>query len=165
MKYDAHASALDDAYGMLAELRRELSDTREDKNDRGELLDLFATCKDSQRAWILLEDYFNKLKLSRKDFPGDDWWKDVVAVKGKKRLEALSIVFLRTGRQMPSELSEHANLKRFNEIEEPKEKGRCSLNWRTGCSRLRRITSMPRARPFAPWPRRCLSVPAATCIG
>ena len=34
MKYDAHASALDDAYGMLAELRRELSDTREDKNDR-----------------------------------------------------------------------------------------------------------------------------------
>ena len=105
MKYDAHASALDDAYGMLAELRRELSDTREDKNDRGELLDLFATCKDSQRAWILLEDYFNKLKLSRKDFPGDDWWKDVVAVKGKKRLEALSIVFLRTGRQMPSELS------------------------------------------------------------
>ena len=29
MKYDAHASALDDAYGMLAELRRELSDTRE----------------------------------------------------------------------------------------------------------------------------------------
>ena len=117
MKYDAHASALDDAYGMLAELRRELSDTREDKNDRGELLDLFATCKDSQRAWILLEDYFNKLKLSRKDFPGDDWWKDVVAVKGKKRLEALSIVFLRTGRQMPSELSEHANLKRFNEIE------------------------------------------------
>ena len=55
MKYDAHASALDDAYGMLAELRRELSDTREDKNDREELLDLFATCKDSQRAWILLE--------------------------------------------------------------------------------------------------------------
>ena len=117
MKYDAHATALDDAYGMLAELRRELSDTREDKNDREELLDLFATCKDSQRAWILLEDYFNKLKLSRKDFPGDDWWEDVVAVKGKKRLEALSNVFLRTGRQMPSELSEHANLKRFKEIE------------------------------------------------
>ena len=81
MKYDAHASALDDAYGMLAELRRELSDTCEDKNDRGELL-IFATCKDSQRAWILLEDYFNKLKLSRKDFPRrlvEGW----VAVMGK----------------------------------------------------------------------------------
>ena len=117
MKYDAHASALDDAYGMLAELRRELSDTREDKNEREDLLDMFATCKDPQRAWILLEDYFNKLKLSRKDFPGDDWWEDVVAVKGKKRLEALSIVFLRTGRQMPAELAGHANLKRFNEIE------------------------------------------------
>ena len=117
MKYDANASALDDAYGMLAELRRELSDTREDKDERGDLLQLFATCKDSQRAWLLLEDYFNKLKLSRKDFPGDDWWEDVAAVKGKKRLEALSIVFLRTGRQMPAELAEFANLKRFKEIE------------------------------------------------
>ena len=68
MKYDANASALDDAYGMLAELRRELSDSREDKNERGDLLQMFASCKDSQRAWILLEDYFNKLKLSRKDF-------------------------------------------------------------------------------------------------
>ena len=117
IKYDANASALDDAYGMLAELRRELSDTREDKDERGDLLQLFATCKDSQRAWLLLEDYFNKLKLSRKDFPGDEWWEDVAAVKGKKRLEALSIVFLRTGRQMPAELAEFANLKRFNEIE------------------------------------------------
>ena len=117
MKYDATASALDDAYGMLAELRRELSDTREDKDERGDLLQMFASCKDSQRAWLLLEDYFNKLKLSRKDFPGDEWWDDVAAVKGKKRLEALSVVFLRTGRQMPAELSEYANLKRFNELE------------------------------------------------
>ena len=117
MKYDATASALDDAYGMLAELRRELSDSREDKDERGDILQMFASCKDSQRAWILLEDYFNKLKLSRKDFPGDDWWEDVAAVTGKKRLEALSIVFLRTGRQMPAELSEYANLKRFKELE------------------------------------------------
>ncbi len=117
IKYDANASALDDAYGMLAELRRGLSDTREAKDERGDLLQLFASCKDSQRAWLLLEDYFNKLKLSRKDFPGDEWWEDVAAVKGKKRLEALSIVFLRTGRQMPAELAEFANLKRFNEIE------------------------------------------------
>ena len=117
LKYDANASALDDAYGMLAELRRDLSDTKEDKDEREDLLKMFAGCKDSQRAWILLEDYFNKLKLSRKDFPGDEWWENVAAVKGKKRLEALSIVFLRTGRQMPAELAEFANLKRFNEIE------------------------------------------------
>ena len=128
------------------------------------LLDLFATCKDSQRAWILLEDYFNKLKLSRKDFPGDDWWKDVVAVKGKKRLEALSIVF-RERRQMPSELSEHANLKRFNEIEKAERERAVFTELENWMFPPRRITSMPRARPFAPWPRRCLSVPAATCIG
>jgi len=118
IKYDANASALDDAYGMLAELRRELSDTREDKDERGDLLQMFASCKDSQRAWLILEDYFNKLKLSRKDFPGDEWWENVAAAKGKKRLEALSIVFLRAGRQMPAELAEFANLKRFNEIEQ-----------------------------------------------
>jgi SNF2 family DNA or RNA helicase len=118
MKYDAHATALEDAYGMLADLRRELSDTREDVGEREDLLHIFSTCKDEQRSWLLLEDYFTKLKLSRKDFPGDEWWEDVAKVKGKKRLEALAVVFLRTGRQMPAELSRHANLKRFNEIEE-----------------------------------------------
>ena len=118
MKYDAHATALEDAYGMLAELRRELSDTREDVDEREDLLNMFASCKDEQRAWLLLEDYFSKLKLSRKDFPGDEWWDDVAKAKGKKRLEALSVVFLRTGRQMPAELSQYANIERFNEIKE-----------------------------------------------
>ena len=79
MKYDAHASALDDAYGMLAELRRELSDTREDKNDREELLDLFATCKDSQRAWILLRitstNSSSAAKISLETIGGRMWWR------------------------------------------------------------------------------------------
>ena len=86
MKYDAHATALEDAYGMLADLRRELSDSREDVDEREDILELFAKCKDEQRAWLLLEDYFSKLKLSRKDFPGDDWWDAVAKAKGKKRL-------------------------------------------------------------------------------
>jgi hypothetical protein len=110
MKYDANATALEDAYGMLADLRRELSGTREDADERTDILKLFAACKDEQRAWLLLEDYFNKLKLSRKDFPGDEWWDAVAKAKGKKRLEALAVVFLRAGRQMPAELGEHANI-------------------------------------------------------
>ena len=118
MKYDAHATALEDAYGMLADLRRELSDSREDVDEREDILELFAKCKDEQRAWLLLEDYFSKFKLSRKDFPGDDWWDAVAKVQGKKRLEALSVVFLRTGRQMPAELSKFANIDRFNQIKE-----------------------------------------------
>ena len=116
LKYDANATALEDAYGMLADLRRELSGTREDADERTDILKLFAACKDEQRAWLLLEDYFNKLKLSRKDFPGDEWWDAVAKAKGKKRLEALAVVFLRAGRQMPAELGQHANIKRFNEI-------------------------------------------------
>ena len=116
-KYEAHHSALDDAYGMLADLRREMSGSKSEVTERRELLDMFASCSDSQRSWLLLEDYFTKLKLARKDFPGDDWWGEVVKHKGKKRLEALSVVFLRMGRPMPAELEEFSNKKRFKEIE------------------------------------------------
>ncbi|NTV81017.1 MAG: beta-lactamase family protein [Candidatus Aminicenantes bacterium] len=41
---------------------------------------IFADCADSQRAWLLLEDYFSKLSLARKDFPGAVL---LVARKGK----------------------------------------------------------------------------------
>ena len=49
-KYEAHHNALDDAYGMLADLRRELSGTKSDVTERRELLDMFASCADSQRS-------------------------------------------------------------------------------------------------------------------
>ncbi len=68
-KYDAHHKVLSQTYGALADLRRELSDSKETVAGREELLRSFATCADSQRAWLLLEDYFEKLSLSRKDFP------------------------------------------------------------------------------------------------
>jgi hypothetical protein len=123
-KYEAHHSVLEDAYGMLADLRRELSGSKSEVTERRELLEMFAKCADAQRSWLLLEDYFAKLKLSRKDFPGDDWWGEVVKHKGKKRLEALSVVFLRMGRPMPAELEEHSNKKRFQEIKkQEKERG------------------------------------------
>ena len=68
-KYDAHHTVLSKTYGALADLRRELSDSKAAVAEREELLSSFATCADSQRAWLLLEDYFEKLSLSRKDFP------------------------------------------------------------------------------------------------
>ena len=77
-KYEAHHSVLEDAYGMLADLRRELSGSKSEVTERRELLEMFAKCADAQRSWLMLEDYFAKLKLSRKDFPGDDWWGEVV---------------------------------------------------------------------------------------
>src|SRR5512136_2512731 len=67
-KYDAHHTVLSKTYGALADLRRELSDSKAKVAERTELLNLFANCADSQRAWLLLEDYFDKLSLSRKDF-------------------------------------------------------------------------------------------------
>jgi hypothetical protein len=57
-KYDAHHNVLAKTYGPLAELRRELSDSRAALAERTEILDLFSSCSDSQRAWLLLEDYF-----------------------------------------------------------------------------------------------------------
>ena len=71
-KYDAQNTVLSKTYGALADLRRELADSKEAVSEREELLRNFALCADSQRAWLLLEDYFEKLSLSRKDFPSTD---------------------------------------------------------------------------------------------
>jgi hypothetical protein len=86
-KYDAQNTVLSKTYGALADLRRELSDSKAAVTEREELLRSFAHCPDSQRAWLLLEDYFEKLSLSRKDFPNTDWWPRVVAAQGQARLE------------------------------------------------------------------------------
>src|SRR5512143_2712127 len=82
-KYDAHHTVLSKTYGALADLRRELSDSKSKVAERTELLNLFAGCCDSQRAWLLLEDYFDKLALSRRDFAGQDWWPRLLAARGE----------------------------------------------------------------------------------
>lgn len=116
-KYDAHHTVLSKTYGALADLRRELADSKERVAEREELLRLFSTCADSQRAWLLLEDYFEKLSLTRKDFTNQEWWPRLMAVQGKPRLEEVAILFLRANRPVPTELLPHANPARFAEIE------------------------------------------------
>src|SRR5437868_10073424 len=116
-KYDAHNTVLSKTYGALADLRRELSDSKADVTEREELLRTFASCADSQRAWLLLEDYFERHALSRKDFPATDWWPRVLAAQGRNRLEELAFLFLRAKRSLPTELSSYANLDRFAQVE------------------------------------------------
>ena len=116
-KYDAHHTVLSKTYGALAELRRELSDSKTQVAERNDLLTLFAQCTDSQRAWLLLEDYFEKLSLSRRDFTAHEWWPRVVGAQGKARLEELAMLFLRSNRPLPNELSMHADLTRLAEVE------------------------------------------------
>src|SRR5579863_7542796 len=123
-KYDAHHTVLSKTYGALADLRRELSDSREAVAQRTELLGQFSTCADSQRAWLLLEDYFEKLSLSRKDFSGEDWWPRLMAAQQKGRLEQLAFLFLRAHRPLPTELATHANLNHFAEMEEAEQEQR-----------------------------------------
>ncbi|HTL58810.1 MAG TPA: DEAD/DEAH box helicase [Candidatus Limnocylindrales bacterium] len=117
-KYDAHNTVLSKTYGALADLRRELSDSKAAVAEREELLQTFAGCVDSQRAWLLLEDYFEKLSLSRKDFPSTEWWPHLLQANGKGRLEELAFLFLRAKRSLPSELTAYANLDRFAQVEE-----------------------------------------------
>src|SRR5262245_34044460 len=114
-KYDAHHTVLSKTYGALADLRRELADSKTRVAERQEILKLLATCEDSQRAWLLLEDYFEKLSLSRKDFAGQEWWPRLMKAKGKARLEEVAILFLRANRPLPTELSSYANVTRFAE--------------------------------------------------
>jgi hypothetical protein len=117
-KYDAHNTVLSKTYGALADLRRELSDSKADVAEREELLRVFASCTDSQRAWLLLEDYFEKLSLSRKDFPNADWWPRLLAAEGKGRLEEVAFLFMRAKRSLPTELAAYANLERFAKVEQ-----------------------------------------------
>jgi superfamily II DNA or RNA helicase len=116
-KYDAHNSVLSKTYGVLADLRRELSDSKAAVAEREELLQTFASCADSQRAWLLLEDYFEKLSLSRKDFPNPDWWPRLLAAQGRGRLEEVAFLFLRAKRSLPTELAPYGNLDRFALVE------------------------------------------------
>ncbi|HEV8543105.1 MAG TPA: DEAD/DEAH box helicase, partial [Verrucomicrobiae bacterium] len=116
-KYDAHHNVLDKAYGAFADLRRQLADSKTAVAERTDLLNIFANCGDSQRAFLLLEDYFEKLALARKDFPGTTWWPRMLAVTGKARLEETALLFLKNSRPLPTELMPHANLARFAEIE------------------------------------------------
>jgi len=117
-KYDAQNTVLSKTYGVLADLRRELSDSRAVVGQREDLLRSFASCGDSQRAWLLLEDYFEKLSLSRKDFPNTDWWPRLLAAQGRGRLEEMAFLFMRAQRSLPPELSAYANLDRFNQVEQ-----------------------------------------------
>jgi len=66
----------------------------------------------------LLEDYFEKLSLSRKDFPDTNWWPRLLNAQGKNRLEELAFLFLRAKRSVPPELQPHASLDRFARAEE-----------------------------------------------
>ncbi|MDB6112290.1 MAG: Non-specific serine/threonine protein kinase, partial [Pedosphaera sp.] len=117
-KYDAHHTVLSKTYGALADLRRELADSKVAVAQRTEVLTQFSNCTDSQRAWLLLEDYFEKLSLSRKDFAGEDWWPRLMAAESKARLDQLAFLFLRAHRPLPTELLPHANLDHFAEVEE-----------------------------------------------
>ena len=116
-KYDADNTVLSKTYGALADLRRELADTKARLAERESLLSQFATCLDSQRAWLLLEDYFEKLSLSRRDFTGQDWWPRLLRAQGPARLEELALLFLRAKRPLPTELAPYANAARFAEVE------------------------------------------------
>jgi len=117
-KYDAQNTVLSKTYGALADLRRELADTKTAVAEREDLLRTFSVCSDSQRAWLLLEDYFEKLSLSRKDFPATDWWPRLLSSQGKSRLEEVAFLFLRAKRSVPTELAAYANLDRFVQVEQ-----------------------------------------------
>src|SRR6476619_6724255 len=97
-KYDAHHTVLSKTYGALADLRRELADSKSRVAEREEILRSFSVCGDPQRAWLLLEDYFEKISLSRKDFAGNEWWPRLTSAQGTHRLEQLALLFLRSNR-------------------------------------------------------------------
>ncbi len=149
-KYDAHNTVLSQTYGVLADLRRELSDSKAAVTEREDILRNFAVCPDSQRAWLLLEDYFEKHSLSRRDFPGTDWWPRMLSVQGGTRLEQVAFLFLRAKRSVPPELQPHASPDRFAKAEEAEQEEKLIKeleNW-----------LVPRSLPHLDTPRATLRV-------
>jgi superfamily II DNA or RNA helicase len=117
-KYDAHHKVLNTTYGSFADLRRELADSKEKIAEREAVLRLLATCADPQRAYLLFDDYLEKLALRRADFGQHDWWLRIQVATGKPRLEEVAMLFLRSNRSLPTELMPHANFDRFQEVEQ-----------------------------------------------
>jgi hypothetical protein len=117
-KYDAHHRVLNTTYGSFADLRRELADSREKVAEREAVLKLLGSCGDPQRAYLLFDDYLEKLSLRRGDFGATDWWSRIQGAQGKGRLEEVAMLFLRANRSLPTELLPFANFERFQEVEQ-----------------------------------------------
>ena len=117
-KYDAHHRVLNTTYGSFADLRRELADSREKVAEREAVLKLLGSCGDPQRAYLLFDDYLEKLSLRRGDFGATDWWSRIQVAQGKGRLEEVAMLFLRASRSLPTELLPFANFERFQEVEQ-----------------------------------------------
>ena len=120
-KYDSNNTVLSKTYGAFADLRRELADSKTAVAERTELLNHFSRCTDPQRAWLFLEDYFEKLRLARKDFAAHDWWPKLMQFTGKERLEETALLFMRSNRPVPTELFSYANFERLAEIQQAEE--------------------------------------------
>ena len=117
-KYDAHHKVLSTTYGSFADLRRELADSKEKVAEREAVLKLLGSCADPQRAYLLFDDYLEKLSLRRSDFGVTDWWTRIQTSKGRARLEEVAMLFLRANRSLPTELMPFANFERFQEVEQ-----------------------------------------------
>ncbi len=117
-KYDAHHRVLTSTYGSFADLRRELADSKEKVAEREKVLGQLSETVDPQRAYLLFDDYLEKLSLRRSDFGQHDWWSRIQDAAGNRRLEEVAMLFLRSNRSLPTELVPHANFERFAEVEQ-----------------------------------------------
>ncbi len=122
-KYDAHHKVLNTTYGSFADLRRELADSKEKVAEREAVLRLLSACADPQRAYLLFDDYLEKLNLRRTDFGQHDWWLRIQTAAGKPRLEEVAMLFLRSNRSLPTELLPFANFDKFQEVEQIEKEG------------------------------------------
>ncbi|MFM8359908.1 MAG: ATP-dependent helicase, partial [Verrucomicrobiota bacterium] len=86
--------------------------------EREAVLKQLAETPDTQRAYLLFDDYLEKLALRRNDFGIHDWWGRIQAASGRQRLEEVAMLFLRSSRSLPTELLPYANFEKFAEVEQ-----------------------------------------------
>ena len=117
-KYDANNTVLSKTYGALADLRRELSDSKSAVAEREELLHTFRDLRRFAARVAVAGGLFREAFPFPQRFSYNGLVAAVAAAQGKTRLEELAFLFLRARRSLPTELSAYANLDRFAQVEE-----------------------------------------------
>jgi hypothetical protein len=82
-KYDAHHIVLDKTYGALADLRRELSDSKAAVLGRTGTPAYFRALRRFSASLAVAGGLFREAFSRPQDFTGQDWWPRLMAAQGR----------------------------------------------------------------------------------
>ena len=117
-KYDAHHTVLSKTYGALADLRRELADSKAAVAEREEILRNFSHLRRFAARLAVAGGLLREALALAQGFPGQDWWPRLLAAKGKAAPGGAGLALPARQPAAAHRTGAHANLDRFAEVEQ-----------------------------------------------